>query len=82
MNINKTNVFDHVSQSDFHGYVKTAVTQMAHMWASEEEPVTVETMEGEYVMTTPFMLALDASGFPYPVNKEIFEETYILAGEE
>lgn len=58
-------------------YQKRALTHAARI----DGPFTVVTREGELTCLDGY-LALDAHGWPYPIAKEIFEQTYMRVGFE
>ena len=38
---------------------------------------TVHTLDGPVVVRTPFWLAIDDFGYPYPINAQVFAKSYM-----
>lgn len=65
-------MIDDVDRTKFRPYRKTATT-----WAVElPEDVTVSTPEGEMEAEAGDYLAIDSEGGLYPIEAEVFAETY------
>lgn len=63
---------------EFRPYRKATTTEMAFATVPAGELLTVDTKEGEYVLSGPWegLIALDADGDPYPVAMGVFYRTY------
>ena len=48
-----------------------------------KRPVVVETLEGEITLPAGWFgaIAVDAKGHPYPIDEDVFRETYEVADE-
>lgn len=63
---------DYLPEPPYINYRKTTETQAVRI----DGPFSVKTTEGEMTCEDGY-LALDAGGNPYPISKEVFDQTYI-----
>jgi hypothetical protein len=66
---------DNLPSVDWAEYRKTETTRM---WGPVPGPFTVETKEGEYELPADWLgfIALDADGYPYPVDASVHAQSY------
>lgn len=72
LHVTKANAQNGARKEFWQEFAKTATIRARHIPGA----FTVETREGVLDMPDGGWLALDADGYPYPINDDVFARTY------